>query len=124
MSTFAGVAREVPIVPFNVAAASILVRGMVVQWNAGTSVVEPWSIGTNIPFGVCCSDADLNLLSIDVMVGKGSSVLVKCNTGIVPFPSQLLYWAAAGVVNVTVLNTPVAKSIGFGLNGFVEAILV
>jgi hypothetical protein len=124
MSTYAGVTREVPIVPFAVAVASTLVRGMVVQWNAGTSVVEPWSIGTNIPFGVCTGDADLSLLMVDVFVGKGSSVLVKCNTGIIPFPSQLLYWAASGVVNVTVLNSPVAKAIGTGFNGFVEAILV
>ena len=124
MSTFAGVMREVPIVPFSVAAASTLVRGMVVQWNAGTSVVEPWSVGTNVPFGVCTSDADLSLNMVDVFVGKGSSVLIKCNTGIIPLPSQLLYWAASGVVNVTVLNTPVAKAIGTGFNGYVEAILI
>lgn len=124
MSTFAGIMREVPIVPFSVAAASTLVRGMVVQWNGGTSVVEPWSIGSNVPFGVCTSDADLSLLMVDVFVGKGSSVLIKCNVGIIPVPAQLLYWAASGVVNVTVLNLAVAKAIGTGFNGFVEAILV
>lgn len=124
MSTFAGVTREVPVVPFAVAANSTLVRGMVVQWNSGTSVVEAWSVGTNAPLGVCTSDADTFTNTIDVYVAKGASVLIKCNTGIVPTPSQLLYWAASGVVNVTAVNTAVAKAIGTGFNGFVEAILI
>lgn len=124
MSTFAGVVREIPIVPFAVAAASTLVRGMVVQWNAGTSVVEPWSVGTNVPVGVCTSDADLTLLTVDVFVGKGCSVLIKCAPTIIPVPFQKLYWAASGVVNVTVLNTAVATAIATGINGFIEAILI
>jgi hypothetical protein len=124
MLTYGGVMREVPIVPFAVASGSTLVRGMVVQWNSGTSVVEPWSVGTNIPFGVCTTDANLLTLVVDVYCGKGSSVLIKCASGIIPVPAQLLYWAASGVVNVTVLNTAVAKAIGTGFNGFVEAILI
>ncbi len=124
MSTFAGVVREIPIVPFAVASASTLVRGMVVQWNSGTSVVEPWSVGTNVPVGVCTSDADLALLMVDVYVSKGCSVLIKCNTGIIPVPFQKLYWAASGVVNVTAVNTAVAFAIGTGFNGYVEAQII
>jgi hypothetical protein len=124
MSTFAGVTREVPIVPFAVAAASVLVRGMVVQWNSGTKVVEPWSVGTNVAFGVCTSDADLSLLMVDVMVGKGSSVMIKCQAAIIPNPADFLYWGASGTVSNVVLNTIFARAIGVGFNGFVEGIIV
>lgn len=124
MSTFAGVDREIPIVPFAVASNSTLVRGMVVQWNSGTSVVEPWSVGTNVPVGICTSDADLSLLMVDVYCAKGCSVLIKCNTGIIPVPFQKLYFAASGVVNVTVSGNPVAFAIGTGFNGFVEGVLI
>jgi len=122
MLTYGGVFREVPVVPFAVASGSTLVRGMGVEWNAGG--VQPWSVGTNVPFGVCIGDANLLTLTADVYCAKGASVLIKCASGIIPVPSQLLYWAASGVVNVTVLNTAVAKAIGTGFNGFVEAILL
>lgn len=124
MSTFGGIFNELPIRPFAVAAASTLVQGMVVQYNSGTAVVEPWSVGTNIPFGICTGDADLSLLMVDVYVGKGCSVLIKCNTAIIPVPGQKLYWAASGVVNVTATNTPVALAVGTGFNGYVEAVLI
>jgi len=124
MSTFAGVMREVPIVPFAVASASTLVRGMVAQWNSGTHVVEPWSVSTNVGFGICSGDADLTLLMVDVFVGKGSSILVKCNTGIIPNPADLLYWAASGVVTNIAAGTAFAKAIGVGFNGFVEAVII
>lgn len=124
MSTFGGIFNELPIRPYNVAAASTLVKGMVVQYNSGTAVVEPWSVGTNIPFGVCTGDADLTLLTVDVYVAKGASVLIKCNTGIIPVPGQKLYFAASGVVNVTVVNTPVALAVGTGFNGYVEAVII
>jgi hypothetical protein len=124
MLTYGGVFRELPIVPFPIASGSTLVRGMVVQWNSGTGVVEPWSVGTNVPFGVCTTDANLLTLVVDVYCGKGASVLIKCNTGIVPTPGQGLYFGASGVVNVTAANNQVAKAIGTGFNGFVEAILV
>lgn len=126
MLTYGGVFREVPVVPFAVASGSTLVRGMVAQWNSGTSVVEPWSVGTNTPFGVCIGDANLLTLTVDVYCAKGASVLIKCNTGIIPVPAQLLYWAASGVVAVTTGTNyvAVAKAIGTGFNGFVEAVLI
>lgn len=126
MSTFGGAYREGPvIVPFSVASNSTLVRGNVVQWNSGTSVVEPWSVGTNVAAGVCTSDADLTLLTIDVMVGKGDSVLIKCNTGVIPVPFAFLFFAASGVVGISgTAGQQVARAIGTGFNGFVEAILV
>lgn len=124
MSTYAGVTREVPIVPFSVAAASILVRGMVVQWNTGTKVVEPWSVGTNVGFGVCTGDADLSILMVDVYCAKGCSVLIKCAAGIVPNPNDFLFWSAPGVVsNSGTAGQQFARAIGVGLNGFVEAII-
>ena len=123
-STYAGVVREVPIVPFPIAAASILVRGMVVQWNTGTQLAEPWSVGTNVGLGVCTGDADLSGLKVDVYCGKGASVLIKCATGIVPNPNDFLFWSAPGVVsNTGTAGQQFARAIGVGYNGYVEAII-
>lgn len=124
MSTYAGIDREIPILPFNVAAASTLVRGMVVQWNNGTKVVEPMSVSTNVAVGVCTGDADLTLLQVDVYVSKGCTVLIKCNTGIVPGPFDLLYWAASGVVTNIAAGAAFARAVGTGFNGFVEATML
>lgn len=124
MSTFGGIFNELPIRPFAVASASTLVKGMVVQYNSGTAVVEPWSVGTNIPFGICTGDADLSLLMVDVYVGKGCTVLIKCNTGVIPVPSNSLFFAASGVVGVTgTAGQQCGKAVGTGFNGYVEAIL-
>jgi hypothetical protein len=123
-TTYGGVMREVPIVPFAVAPASTLLAGMVVQWNASTHVVEPWSVGTNVALGVCTGDADLDRLIVAVWC-KGPSVRIKCAVGIIPNPGDFLFWSASGVVGITgTAGQAVARAIGVGLNGFVEAVII
>jgi hypothetical protein len=124
-TTYGGVMREVPIVPFAVAPLSTLVAGMVAQWNASTHVVEPWSVGSNVALGVCTGDADLDRLIVAVYCAKGSSVRVKCAVGIIPNPGDFLFWSASGVVAITgTAGQAFARAIGVGLNGFVEAVII
>jgi hypothetical protein len=124
-STYGGIMRELPILPFPVAAASILVRGMVVQWNTGTQVAEPWSVGSNIGFGVCTGDADLTALTVAVYVAKGCTVLIKTAVGIIPNPNDFLFWSAPGVVsNTGTAGQAFARAVGVGFNGYVEAIII
>ena len=49
-TTYSGVTREkFRFWPYAVASGSILVRGMVVEWNAGTQQCRPWTSGTIVP---------------------------------------------------------------------------
>jgi hypothetical protein len=121
-ATYGGVFREVPIVPFAAGTSSVLVRGMVAQWSSG--LVGPW-LGTNAPVGVATNNADRDLGQCDIYVAKGCSVSIKCAPGVVPNPSDFLFWGAPGLVsNVSDGNAPFARAIGVGLNGYVEAIIV
>jgi hypothetical protein len=124
-STYAGVMREIPIVPLAVVSSSTLVRGMVVQWGSGAQAVGAWLSGTTPALGVAVGDADLDIQQISIYCGKGASVLIKCAPGIVPNPNDFLFWSAPGLVsNVSDGNLPFARSIGVGFNGYVEAIIV
>jgi hypothetical protein len=121
-STYGGLVREIPIIPFPATILN-LVRGQVVQWMDG--VIVPWVSGSNTPFGVATSDADVDLLQIDVYCGKGASVQILCAAGIVPAPGDLLYFSATlGSVTNVASGAAVAKAIGTGENGYVEAVLI
>jgi hypothetical protein len=121
--TAGGVFRELPIVPFPTMSIS-LVRGMVVQ-GAVSGMVGPWLSGATPALGVCTGDADRDLGQINVYVAKGASVLIKCAQGIVPNPNDFLFWSAAGVVsNVSDGNAAFARSIGVGINGYIEVIII
>lgn len=123
-STYGGVFREVPIVPFATRNFS-LVRGMVVQWGSGTQTVGPWLSGATPALGVASADADLDLFQINVYVAKGCSVSIKCASGVIPNPNDFLFWSAPGLVsNVSDGNPPFARAIGVGFNGYVEAIVI
>jgi hypothetical protein len=125
MSTFAGISRELPIVPFDVASGSILVRGMVVEWNTATQQCRPWTSGAVSPLGICTSDADNRVLLVDVYVGKGCSVLIKCADGIIPNPNDFLFWGGPGLAsNSGIAVQAFARAIGVGMNGFVESIII
>jgi hypothetical protein len=122
-STYAGVFREVPIVPFPTMSI-FLVRGMVVQWGSGTQSVGPW-LGTAPALGVCTCDVNRDSGQVDVYCGKGCSVSIKCADGIVPNPNDFLFFAAPGLVsNVSDGNPPFARAIGIGFNGYIEAIVI
>jgi hypothetical protein len=124
-STYAGVMREIPIVPLPVVSSSTLVRGMVVQWGSGGQAVGAWLSGATPALGVCVADADLDAGQVSVFVGKGCSVLIKCAPGIVANPNDFLFWSAPGLVsNVTDGNLPFARSIGVGFGGYTEAIII
>lgn len=110
--------------PFPVPDASILVRGMIVEWGSGNQRVRPWTSGSVPAFGVCTSDADNRVLLVDVLVGKGCSVLIKCDAGIIPSPNDFLFWSAPGVVsNSGTAGQQFARAIWYGMNGMVEAII-
>jgi hypothetical protein len=123
-STYAGVMREVPVVPLPVGSGSTLVRGMVVQWNAGAEQALPWVSGSVAALGVCTSDPDHDLNLVDVYCGKGASVLIKCDNGIVPNPNDFLYYSSPGVVSNTASGSAFAWAIGVGFNGYIEAIII
>jgi hypothetical protein len=123
MSTYGGVVKEVPILPTPIAAASGLIRGNVVEIVAGLAVA--WA-GANPIYGVCTGDADNNLNQIDVYTAKGCSVQILCDTGVVPVPGALLGFSSATGVKTSGITatTAIAKAVGPGLNGMVEAILL
>jgi hypothetical protein len=122
MSTYGGVVREIPILPTPIAPGSALIRGNVVEIAAGLAVV--WA-GVNPIYGVCIGDADNNLNSVDVYTGKGCSVQILCDTGVVPAPGALLYYSSATGVKLTgTAGTAIAKAVGPGLNGMVESVLL
>lgn len=125
MSTYAGVTREVPILPFATNSGAVITRGAVVQFNPPTQTVVPWLAGTTQAFGIATSDSDPDLQQVDVLVGKGCSAAVRCAAGIVPEPGDPLFWGGAGgsVTNVPT-GTPFARAIGFGINEFVEAVIL
>jgi hypothetical protein len=121
-STYGGVVKPVPIVPVPTAWPSTLIRGNLVEIAAGLAVV--WG-GTNPVFCVCISDADNGLNLIDVYVGRGCSFQLLCDTGVVPTAGALLYYSSATGVKLTgTAGTAVAKAIGFGMNGMVEAVFI
>ena len=123
-STYAGVMREMPIAAFPIGSGSMLRRGQICQWNSSTQVAEAWSAATNVPLGVCTGDADLVSLTVAVYVAKGCSILIKCDTGIIPQPNDFLFWSSTGVVsNTGVAGQQFARAIGVGMNGYVEAII-
>jgi hypothetical protein len=120
-TTYGGIFRELPILPFPAGSSSVLVRGMVVQWN--TSTVGPWLSGGR-PLGVATGDADRDLGQCDIYIAKGCTLSIKCNVGVVPNPGDLLYWSAPGLVsNVSDGNSPFARAVGVGFNGYIEAIV-
>jgi hypothetical protein len=122
MSTYGGVVKEIPILPTPIAPASTLIRGNVVEIVAGLAVV--WA-GVNPIYGICINDADNNLNLIDVYTGKGCSVQVLCDAGVVPTPGALLYYSSATGVKLTgTTGTAIAKAVGNGMNGMVEATLI
>jgi glyoxylate carboligase len=124
-STYGGVVREVPIVPFPVAALSTLKAGMVAEWNGTTHVAQAFSANTDAVLGVCTGDADLDLGIVAVYCGKGASVRILCAVGIIPNPGDLLYFSATlGSVTNVASGAAVAKAIGTGSNGYVEAVLI
>jgi hypothetical protein len=124
-STYGGVVREVPIVPFDVAPASTLKAGMVVEWNGTTHVAQAFSVNSDVILGVCTGDADLDRLKVAVYCGKGASVRILCAVGIIPVPGDLLYFSATlGSVTNVASGTAIAKAIGTGSNGYVEAVLL
>jgi hypothetical protein len=124
-STYGGVVREVPIVPFPVAAASTLKAGMVVEWNGTTHVAQAFAVNSDVVLGVTTGDADLDLLIVAVYCGKGASVRILCAVGIIPNPGDLLYFSATlGSVTNVASGTAIAKAIGTGSNGYVEAVLI
>ena len=126
MSTYGGVVRPDPvIVTFPVAAASTLLAGMVVEMNSSTHVAQAFSVNSNVVLGVCTDDADLDRLIVAVYCGKGSSVRIKCQASIVPLAGDLLYFSTTlGSVTNVASGTAIAKAIGTGMNGYVEAILI
>jgi hypothetical protein len=91
MSTYAGVVKEIPILPFP--AADYLVRGNVVEWNTSQQLVSAWVDETVAPFGIATGDSDTDLGEICVYVGKGCSVQILCDVGIVPAAGDYLYWS-------------------------------
>ena len=124
-STYGGVVREVPIVPFPVAAASTLKAGMVVEWNSSTHVAQAFSVNSHVVVGVTTGDADLDLLIAAVYCAKGASVRILCEVGIIPLPGDLLYFSTTlGSVTNVASGTAIAKAIGTGSNGYVEAVLI
>ena len=126
-STYGGIVREIPIVPFPVPAASPLVAGMVAEWNAATKVAQPWAADTDAILGVCTGNADLDVFTVAVYTAKGASVRILCAAGSIPNPGDLLYFSATlgSVTNVgTGAGAAIAKAIGTGLNGYVEAVLI
>jgi hypothetical protein len=123
-STYGGIMRELPILPFPTMSIS-LARGMVVQWGAISQSVGAWTSGANVPLGVCTGDVDRDSGQVAVYVGKGASVSIKCAPGIIPNPNDFLFWGAVGLVsNVSDGNPPFAREIGVGFNGYVEAIVI
>jgi hypothetical protein len=121
-STYGAVVKPVPILPVPTAGASTLIRGNLVEIAGGVAVI--WA-GTNPVFGVCTADADNGLNTVDVYVGKGSSFQLLCDTGVVPTNGALLYYSSATGVKLTgTAGTAVAKAIGFGMNGMVEAVFI
>jgi hypothetical protein len=96
-TTYGGVVREIPLLPFPIAPTSALVHGMVAE----------------------------DAMTVSIYCGKGCSVLIKCAVGIIPNPGDLLYFSATlGSVTNVASGAAVAKSIGTGINGFVEAVLI
>ena len=123
-TAYAGVCREVPIVPLPCTILS-MVRGMVVQRDPSSPAVVPWLSGNNFPIGVCTGNADHDLLQVDVYCAKGASVQILCEAGIVPNPGDLLYFSTTlGSVTNVASGAAIAKAIGTGINGYVEAVLI
>jgi hypothetical protein len=123
--TYGGVFRELAILPFPVSSSSTLSRGQVCEWDAGTQTARAWTAGTNVPLGVCTGDVDRDLQQVAVYVGKGASVLVKCDTDIVPNVNDFLFYSSPGVVsNMGTAGQAFARAIGVGFNEYVEAIIV
>ena len=87
MSTYGGVVKEIPIMSTPIAPASALVRGNLVEIASGLAVI--WG-GTNPIYGVCTGDADNDLNVIPVYCGRGCSVQLLCDTGVVPAAGALL----------------------------------
>jgi hypothetical protein len=99
-STYGGVVRELPIIPYAVAPASTLQRGNLVEWDTVNFVVKAWG-GTNPLFGVCIGAADTDRNTIDVYVRKGSTVQVLLDTAITAVIGSQLFWSTAGVAKIT-----------------------
>src|SRR6476659_7083357 len=100
MSTYAGVKREIPILTYPASQGLAVARGMCVEWSLPDGVAKPW-LFEDLPFGVATNDLDRDLWEIDVYVAKGSSVLIKCETGVVPNPNDFLYRSIAQIGLVT-----------------------
>jgi hypothetical protein len=124
-TTYGGIVREIPIVPLPVAALSTLKAGMVVEWNGSTHVAQAFAVNTDVVLGVCTGDANLDTLTVDVYTGKGCSVRILCAVGIIPNPGDLLYFSTTlGSVTNVASGAAIAKAIGTGINGYVEAVLL
>jgi hypothetical protein len=96
---------------------------MVVQWGPGPIVV-PW-LGSTLSIGICVGNADEDLLTVDVYCAKGASVQILHEASIVPVPGDLLYFGTTlGSVTNMASGTAIAKAIGTGENGFVEAVII
>lgn len=87
--SYSGVYREVALVDLPTGASSTLKRGAIVEWSS-SQVVGPW-LGTALPIGVTTTDADPVLQKIEVYCGRGCSVLIRTDVGIVPAIGDLLF---------------------------------
>jgi hypothetical protein len=124
-STNGEVFRSLPVVPLPVGSGSILKRGMVVQWDPVLQQAKPWLAGSVTPLGVAVRDADPDILTVDTYCAKGASVLILCDTGIVPAINDFLFWSAPGAVsNTGTAGQQFARAIAAGFDGYVEAIIV
>jgi hypothetical protein len=97
---------------------------MVVQWL--DNVIVPLLSGApNAAFGVCTTNNDRDLLTVDCYVGRGASIQILCEASIVPIPGALLYFSTTiGSVTTVTSGAAVAKAIAVGENGYVEAVLI
>jgi hypothetical protein len=122
-ATYGGIFREVPLVPFNIGSSSILVRGMVVQWNPALQIAMAWVSGSTPALGACTSDPDRDLWQIDVYCGKGASVLIRLASGSTPGINDFLFYSGPGVVSNDASGPPFARAIGILLSGYIEAVI-
>ncbi len=122
MSTYGGVVKEIPILQTPIGSASGLIRGDLVEISSDLAVI--WG-GSNAVYGVCIGDADNDLHLIDVYTGGGASVQVRCDTGVVPDPGDLLYYSSATGVKIAggTAGEAIGIAVGNGMNGMVEAVL-
>jgi hypothetical protein len=125
-STYGGeVFRVLPVVPLPVGSGSIIKRGMVLQWDPVFQQAQPWLSGATPALGVAVRDPDPDVLTVDTYLGKGASVLILCDTNVVPGINDFLFWSAPGAVsNTGVAGQQFARAIAAGFDGYVEAIIV